>query len=287
MHATASVERGADGTTGIHTGEEHDLSVFKRMLLGAVTAMVVVAVLAVGSASATTPPPRAPTGTVPTEGYATRRTPTCRISPGGASTSASSAATRDRVPGAAGDGRRWMLEDPLELIPCFQLPHGSSTSVKIVGMAASRRPGSRRRPASHSSSSSSHARAATDVFEKQFIVGWMEFLKPTVAGGGDVNAGDFCSKPASTRSRRSRSGCSGRTRTAGTDPLDRSAAPHQHHRQGQPPARGRLQRVGPRRPSLTLPDDWGKWAAVVARSTNDHDRRRRDDELGHPRRLAD
>ncbi len=34
--------------------------------------------------------------------------------------------------------------------------------------------------------------AGADIFEKQFIVGWMELLKPTVVGGGDVNAGDFC-----------------------------------------------------------------------------------------------
>ena len=34
--------------------------------------------------------------------------------------------------------------------------------------------------------------AGANVFEKQFLVGWMELLKPTVVGGGDVNAGDFC-----------------------------------------------------------------------------------------------
>ena len=51
MHATALDDGGADGTTGYQTGEEHDLRSFKKVLLGAVTAMVLVAVLAVGSAS--------------------------------------------------------------------------------------------------------------------------------------------------------------------------------------------------------------------------------------------
>ena len=49
MHATALDDDGADGTTGYQTGEEHDLRSFKKVLLGAVTAMVLVAVLAVGS----------------------------------------------------------------------------------------------------------------------------------------------------------------------------------------------------------------------------------------------
>ncbi len=38
-----------------------------------------------------------------------------------------------------------------------------------------------------------------DSFSKQFLVGWMELLKPTVTGGGDVYAGDFCQRPQSTR----------------------------------------------------------------------------------------
>ena len=43
MHATALDDDGADGTTGYKTGEEHDLRSFKKVLLGAVAAMVLVA----------------------------------------------------------------------------------------------------------------------------------------------------------------------------------------------------------------------------------------------------
>ena len=44
MHATASDDGGADGTTGYPNGEEHDLRSLKKMLLGAVAAMAIVAV---------------------------------------------------------------------------------------------------------------------------------------------------------------------------------------------------------------------------------------------------
>ncbi len=54
MHATAS-DVGADGTTEFQFGEEHDLSRFKKMLLGAVTAMVLATGVAVSPASATVP----------------------------------------------------------------------------------------------------------------------------------------------------------------------------------------------------------------------------------------
>ncbi|MDX6563009.1 MAG: hypothetical protein QOD65_2823, partial [Gaiellales bacterium] len=54
MHATAS-EGDADGTAEFQNGEEHDLRSFKKMLLGAVTTMVIAAGVAVSPASATVP----------------------------------------------------------------------------------------------------------------------------------------------------------------------------------------------------------------------------------------
>jgi hypothetical protein len=54
VHATAP-DDDADGTTEVQTGEEHDLSRFKKMLLGAVATMVLAAGVAVSPASATVP----------------------------------------------------------------------------------------------------------------------------------------------------------------------------------------------------------------------------------------
>jgi hypothetical protein len=54
VYATAS-DDGADGTAEFQNGEEHDLRSLKRMLLGAVTAMVLAAGIAVSPASATVP----------------------------------------------------------------------------------------------------------------------------------------------------------------------------------------------------------------------------------------
>ena len=54
VHATAS-GCGADGTAEFRSGEERDLRSLKRMLLGAVTAMVLAAGVAVSPASATVP----------------------------------------------------------------------------------------------------------------------------------------------------------------------------------------------------------------------------------------
>ena len=237
MHATASVESGADGTTGIHTGEEHDLSVLKRMLLGAVTAMVVVAVLAVGSASATTPPPVLPTGTVPTMGYATQDANVPYLAWRGEHVRLVGC---DEFSFPGGSTATWLLEDPPN-DPVFQ-PALDFNSNK-VGQCAQ---------AVWVSQKAGVAfiklivrdEGGNDIFEKQFIVGWMQFGKVTAVGGGDVNAGDFCNSRRSTRSRQSSSGCSGRTRTAGTIRSTRGTA--SNHRQGHPSPRERFQRVGPR-----------------------------------------
>ena len=112
-----------------------------------------------------------------------------------------------------------------------------------------------------------HNRAAPNVFEKQFLVGWMELLKPTVKGGGDVYAGDFCEKP--------------KLETLTSDSI-KLLGPYSNCWHTDPPVdpRHRLQiTVKGNLPleadfsiwglgdHLTLPDDWGRWAAVAARST--------------------
>ena len=91
----------------------------------------------------------------------------------------------------------------------------------------------------------------------------------------------------STRSRRSRSGCSGRTRTAGT-PIRSST-------------RGTASRSVVKG-KLPLENDFSEWGLGASPDAarrlgplgrrdgaldQRHDHRRRDDELGHPRRLAD
>ena len=246
MHATAS-ERGADGTTGFQSGEEHDLRSLKRMLLGAVATMAIVAGVAVSPASASAPP--APTGTVPTRGT-TRRTRTFRISPGEASTCASGSVTTARVP-PSGDGApgRSRTGAAIRSTARFRCRSRSSCSVTIDRRLRVRRRGSRRRPASRSSSSScSDAEPArTSSRSSSSSAGW-SCCKPTVdRRRRRQRAAISATHDGSTRSRPSFIGLLRAVLELRPDPHDPRAPRQGHASRATSRCEAELQRVGPRR----------------------------------------
>ena len=110
------------------------------------------------------------------------------------------------------------------------------------------------------------------VYTKDFLVGWMTIKSVTATGGGDVNAADFCDKPniedtltaESVKLLGPYSNC-----WHNYPPID------PRHRiniivKGTLPLEADFSNYG-LGSSLTLPDDWGKWAAAAATSTTDHD----------------
>ncbi len=161
---------------------------FKRMLLGAVAAMVVVAVLAVGSASATTPPRCFRRARCP-RGIRTQDANAPYLAWRG---------EHVRLVGCDGlwfpSGRRRAgcsrsVNDPVSNLAGLRLDKVGQCS-RRSGIAESR----------HRVHQAEHTDAGRKrISEKQFIVGWMPLSSRRV-GGGDVNAGDFCNKPKSTRS---------------------------------------------------------------------------------------
>jgi hypothetical protein len=102
-----------------------------------------------------------------------------------------------------------------------------------------------------------------NLYEKQFIVAWMDLLKPTVTGGGDVNAGDFCRQTLESADLINLYGpysvCDPKL-----DPRHRVKVVVK----GNIPLLANFSEWG-LGDHLTMPDDWGKWAAVMARSTTD------------------
>ncbi len=103
---------------------------FKRMLLGAMAAMVFVAVMAAGSASAAAP--AAPTGTVPSEGYFTQDANAPYLAWQGEHVRLVGCDYGHAFP--AGYTASWLLVDPLNW-PDFQ-PQVDMGSVKISGGCA-------------------------------------------------------------------------------------------------------------------------------------------------------
>ena len=258
MHATAS-DRGADGTTEFHIGEERDLRSLKKMLLGAMAAMALVAVAGVSTASATTP--AAPTGKLPTMGYSTQDANVPYLAWRGEHVRLVGC---DEVSFPEGSSATWMLEDPPN-DPVFQ-PGLDMASTRIDSNCASATWISQKAGVAFIKLIVRNS-GGTDIFEKQFIVGWMQLLKPTVVGGGDVNAGDFCQN-MDNRITADFIGLYGPYSNCWHDPQD------PRHRvqvtvKGYLPLENDFSEWG-LGDHLTLPDDWGKWAAVMARSTSDH-----------------
>jgi hypothetical protein len=258
-HATAS-ECDADGSAEFQSGEERDLRSLKKMLLGAMTAMVLAAAVAVSPASAATP---LPTGVQPSEGRYTQDANVPYLAWQGEHVRL--VACKKGAPFAPTYTASWMLVDPLNW-PDFE-PAADPLSVKIVGGCAiatwiSDKPGvAFIKVIVHN--------ADGPVYEKVFIVGWMELMKPIVKGGGDVYAGDFCQyatvDPVSVEAVR----LTGPVSNCGHDPQD------PRHRiqiivKGKLPLEADFSRWGLGE-SLTMPDDWAKWAAVAARTTTQSD----------------
>ena len=241
----------------------------KKMLFGSVAALAFVAVLAVGTASATTPPPPppAPTGLVPTEGYYTQDANAPYLAWQGEHVRLVGCDYGHPFP--AGYTANWYLVDPLNW-PDFE-PQVDVGSVRIlngcaIGTWISDKPGLA------AIKLIVHNTAGANVYEKQFLVGWMILNKPVATGGGTVDAADFCTKDDIS--------------TFTADSI-RLLGPYSNCYHADPP-------VDPRHrinitvkgtlpleadfsnyglgDHLTLPDDWGKWAAAAARSTDDNDR---------------
>jgi hypothetical protein len=264
VHATALDEGGADGTTGYQNGEEHDLRSFKKMLLGAVVSMAIVAGVVASPASATDPvAPVAPTGVIPTQGRDTMnsnvpylawqgehvRLVWCNKFPDGATTT-------------------WMLVDPLNW-PDFA-PAVDPISVQTVpGTGCVKATWISDKPGLAIIKAIVHVGA--DAVTKDFLVGWMTIKSVVATGGGDVNAGDFCDRP---------------TFDSLTQESVKLLGPYSNcwhadpwvdprHRiniivKGTLPLEADFSNWGLGK-ELTLPDDWGKWAAVAATSKVDKD----------------
>ena len=229
---------------------------FKRMLLGAVASMVIAAGLAVSPASAT----------VPSQGYATQDANVPYLAWRGEHVRlvyCDENYIRDRNANAS-----WILEDwsgdpangsvpvPAEVFGSRQIHDGCAytdwvsqkSGVAFVKLVLS------------------DPQTGANLYEKQFIVAWMDILKPTVTGGGDVNAGDLChlQEIAPTAEKILSLGPYSSLRSG-----DRQPAPRQVIVKGNIPLLANFSEWG-LGDHLTMPDDWAKWAAVMARSTVDH-----------------
>ena len=291
MHATASVESGADGTTGIHTGEEHDLRCFqedaarrgdrngRRSRAGSG--------LGVGDNAAAACADAARCRRRDTRHAGRQR---ARISPGGRARAPRGLRLRASLSAEATVD--WVLETgaAIRSTDPSSMPHEIFNSERqivdgCVYADLGVREGRRRIHQAH--------RLATRRRQNPTTLREAVHRRLDGAPQADGHAVAATSTPAtsaaprSTRSRRSRSACSGRTRTAAHPTARRSAAPHQDHRQGQPPAGGRLQRVGPRR----SPDAARRLGQVGGRRGALDERPQSAPtaitQLGHPRRLAD
>ncbi len=236
---------------------------FKKVLLGAVTAMVLVAVLAVGSASAVTPAPD-PTGVIPSQGRYTQDANAPYLAWQGEH-------VRLVWCNKFGNGAQteWKLVDPLNW-PDFA-PSVDSLSVQTVaGTGCVKATWISDKPGLATIKAIVHDGNA--VYTKDFLVGWMTIKSVVATGGGDVNAADFCDKQdlqdtftaESVKLLGPYSNC-----WHNYPPID------PRHRiniivKGTLPLEADFSNYG-LGSSLTLPDDWGKWAAAAATSTTDHD----------------
>jgi hypothetical protein len=230
------------------------LSRFKKMLLGAVTTMVLATGVAVSPASAT----------VPTKGYDTQeanvpylawrgehvRLGYCDFDQAISTTSNVSWALEDW----SGDPANGSVPVPQEMLGARHFYNGcvytdfvsQKAGVAFIKLVVS--------------NGADSASPGTNLYEKQFMVGWMELNTPTVTGGGSVNAGDI------GRLREFVLGCDPySTCDPNSDPRHRITAVVK----GTIPLKANFSEWG-LGDHLTLPDDWARWANVAARSWRDH-----------------
>ena len=231
----------------------------KRMLLCAVATMAIVAGVAASPASAS-----APDGTVPSTGYKTQDANVPYLAWQGEHVRLVACRSGDAFP--ATTTASWMLVDPLNW-PDFA-PAVDPFTVKVVGNCVigtwiSDKPGIAALKVIL------HDAAGANIYEKQFLVGWMELLKPAVVGGGNVDAADFCNARALETLSAEYLRLTGPFSNCYHDPQD------PRHRiqvtvKGNLPLEADFQKWG-LGDHLVLPDDWGRWAAAVARTTWDSD----------------
>ena len=273
------VETAPMARRSIHTGEEHDLRSFKKMLLGAVAAMVIVA-------GAGSEPgigiDAAADGTVTTTGQDTQNAnvPVPRLA---------GRARAPRLRASSGRSVRWRIPAPRWIARWIRSTGRTSSrpsirfSVKTVGDGVRHTRTWHLGQAGHRAHQGHRAR----VHRHAGVVARIVITKdlPRRLDDDQVRASPrvaaTSTRPISAARRLSRhahgresdQAAAARTRTADHD-RHRSAASHQHHRQGQRSrSRPTSQKWG-LGDHLTLPDDWGRWAAVAAPTTVRHERPR-------------
>ena len=250
MHATAS-NVGVDGTAGKNHGEENDLSRLKTMLLAMVASMALIAMVAASPASAT----------VPTKGFDTQEANVPYLAWRGEQVRLGYCDNGDVIP--ATDNVSWALEDwsgdpangsvavPQEL---FGMRHNTNGCVYTNFV-------SQKAGVAFIKLVVSDPTTGANLYEKQFMVGWMNLTTPTVTGGGDVNAGDCNLQPLDSIQSLVRVSDPFRVcdRTIDNRHLITVAV------KGTIPLLANFSEWG-LGDHLTLPDDWAKWANVAARS---------------------
>jgi hypothetical protein len=234
------------------------LSRFKKMLLGAVASMVVAAGVAVSPASAT----------VPTKGFDTQEANVPYLAWRGEHVRLGFCDFDTAI--TTGDNVSWALEDwsgdpangsvpvPQEMLGARHYLNGcvytdfvsQKAGVAFIKLVVT-------------AGSDSSAPAGTNLFEKQFMVGWMNLNTPSVTPTGpiSVNAGDFCRADAALV----RLTDPFRVCDPKLDPRTRITATVK----GTIPLLANFGEwnLGDH---LTMPDDWAAWANVAARSWFDH-----------------
>jgi hypothetical protein len=235
------------------------LSRFKKMLLGAVASMVVAAGVAVSPASAT----------VPTKGKNTQEANAPYLAWRGEHVRLGFCDFD--FPISSNDNVSWALEDwsgdpangsvpvPQEMIGARHLFNGcvytdfvsQKAGVAFIKLVVT------------AGNDSNSGPEGTNLYEKQFMVGWMELNTPQVTPAGpiSVNAGDFC-QPVEPLLRFIDPF---RVCDPKKDPRTRITATVK----GTIPLLANFGEWGLGN-HLTMPDDWNKWAQVAARSWRDH-----------------
>jgi len=229
------------------------LSRFKKMLLGAVTAVVLAAGVAVSPASAT----------VPTRGYDTQEANVPYLAWRGEHIRLGYC---DNGNSLAGLTASWALEywsgDPANgSVPVPQEIFGERHTFNgcVYTDFVSQKAG-----VAFIKLVVSDPETGANLYEKQFIAAWMQLNTPTVTPTGPISttAGDFC-------------GPSGNELVRLIDPF-RVCDPTKDPRtritatvKGTIPLLANFGEWG-LGDHLTMPDDWNKWAQVAARSWSDH-----------------
>lgn len=234
------------------------MSRFKTMLLGAVASMVIAAGVVVSPASAT----------VPSRGFDTQEANAPYLAWRGEHVRLGYCDFDNAI--SSGDNVSWALEDwsgdpangsvpvPQEMLGARHFFNGC-----VYTDFVSQKSGVAFIKLTVHAGSDSTAAAGSNLYEKQFIVAWMDLQTPTVTPTGpiSVTAGDFC--PPQTELVRLVDPF--RVCDPTKDPRTRISATVK----GTIPLLANFGEWG-LGAKLTMPDDWNKWAQAAARSSFDH-----------------